>query len=98
MTCMSCVKLIKDNLKSFSGLINIEIYFEDGKAFLEYDNNDTSSDIIINRINQMGFDCILLEDKFSMCDSKPLCMLQNNIIIIIYILLGLQLFFVSNYI
>lgn len=62
MTCMSCVNSIKDALAKIDGFINIEIYLDDGKAFLEYDNNHVTSEVIIERINEMGFECHLIKD------------------------------------
>lgn len=63
MTCISCVNTIKNNLKDIPGFINVEIYLEDGKAFLEYDNNYINCDSIISKIDQMGFDCHKIEEK-----------------------------------
>lgn len=59
---MSCVKLIKDNLSKIYGYVNIEIYLEDGKAFLEYLEQITTKEKIIDKIDDLGFDCVLMED------------------------------------
>ena len=60
MTCSSCVSNIKDNLNKVKGFNNIEIYLEDGKAFLEYDD-DTTCDAIVEKINELGFECFELD-------------------------------------
>lgn len=59
---MSCVKLIKENLSKIDGFINIEIYLEDGKAFLEYLEQNAVKEKIIDRIDDLGFDCFLMDD------------------------------------
>ena len=57
MTCNSCVNNIKSVVVTISGVLNIEIYLEDCKAFLTYDPKLTSDLIVAQRIDDMGFDC-----------------------------------------
>ncbi|CAG2122006.1 unnamed protein product, partial [Medioppia subpectinata] len=57
MTCNSCVHNIETTVHTIDGVLNIEIYLEDGKAFLTYDPTLTSDQIIAKRIDDMGFDC-----------------------------------------
>lgn len=54
---MSCVNTIKTNLKTLTGFINIEIYLEDGKAFLEFDQSQITCEEIAEKIDDLGFDC-----------------------------------------
>ncbi len=62
MTCNSCVNNIKSVVQTISGVLNIEIYLEDCKAFLTYDPKLTSDLIIAQRIDDMGFDCQVIDD------------------------------------
>ncbi|OTF77046.1 hypothetical protein BLA29_008026, partial [Euroglyphus maynei] len=62
LSCHSCIDTIKKNLSELPGSVNIEIYLEDGKAFLEFDPQFIRIDRIIERIEELGFDCRLLDD------------------------------------
>ncbi len=62
MTCNSCVNNIKSVVEIISGVLNIEIYLEDCKAFLTYDPKLTSDLIIAQRIDDMGFDCQVIDN------------------------------------
>ncbi|XP_027203367.2 copper-transporting ATPase 1-like [Dermatophagoides pteronyssinus] len=62
LSCHSCIDTIKKNLSELPGSVNIEIYLEDGKAFLEFDPQFIRIDKIIERIEELGFECRLLDD------------------------------------
>ena len=61
MTCNSCVNNIRSVILPIDGVHNIEIYLEDGKAFLTYDPTITSDQTIAERIDDMGFDCKVID-------------------------------------
>lgn len=63
MSDSESVARIKEHLPNVPGFNNIEVYIEDGKAFLEYDLHQTTCDHIVDRINQLGFECFVLEDN-----------------------------------
>lgn len=63
MKCISCVKKIKETLSNVPGFINIEVYLEDGKAFLEYDNDLVTCQDIIERINGLDLQATLIKDE-----------------------------------
>lgn len=56
MTCQSCVRNITDNISTKPGIINISVSLEDKSAAVQYDNSLTSSDKIVEMIEDMGFD------------------------------------------
>ncbi|CAG2162978.1 unnamed protein product, partial [Oppiella nova] len=62
MTCNSCVNNIKGVVLPIDGVLNIEIYLEDSKAFLTYDPTLTSDHTIANRIDDMGFECKVIDN------------------------------------
>jgi len=62
MTCQSCVNNIKSVIQPINGIHNIEIYLEDCKAFLTFDPTLTSDLIIAERIDDMGFDCHVIDN------------------------------------
>lgn len=62
MKCSSCVAKIKQRLADVPGFINIEVYLDDGKAFLEYDNAVVSCDDIIGHINALDLQATLVSD------------------------------------
>ncbi|XP_046916542.2 copper-transporting ATPase 1 [Dermatophagoides farinae] len=63
LSCHTCINTIKKNLANLHGCsVNIEIYLEDGKAFVEFDPQSIRIDNIIEKIEELGFDCRLLDD------------------------------------
>ncbi len=61
MTCMSCVNNIKGVILPINGVYNIEIYLQHNEAFLLFDANLVSAEDIAKRIDDMGFDCKVIE-------------------------------------
>lgn len=54
---------IKGQLETVKGFVNIEIYFEDGRAFVEVE--DTNCDRIVEEITKLGFECFVIEENSS---------------------------------
>jgi len=71
MTCPSCIKIVKDNIKDVPGVIDLVLSLEDSKGAIVYDSSLVSvqNDIINNEIfsentdYQWSYTAKLLEDK-----------------------------------
>ena len=58
---MSCVHNIEGVVRPISGVQTIEIFLRDGEAFLQFDPRLVSAKDIAERIDDMGFDCKVID-------------------------------------
>ena len=71
MTCPSCIKIIKDNLKDIPGVVDVVFSLEDSRGAVVYDSTLASvqDDIVLNEIfsenttYKWTYTAKLLEDK-----------------------------------
>jgi len=55
MSCQHCVKTVKEALLSNTGVNKVDVILEDNKAFVEYDNDKVSKDVLIKAVNDSGY-------------------------------------------
>lgn len=58
MKCHSCAKIIKLELEEERGINSVDVDFNSGKAFLEFDSKETDSLKIKNKIEKLGYKVI----------------------------------------
>ncbi len=55
MSCQHCVKTVKEALLSNEGVNKADVNLEDNKAFVEYDSDKVSKDVLIKAVNDSGY-------------------------------------------
>ncbi|MEF3279696.1 MAG: cation-translocating P-type ATPase [Elusimicrobiota bacterium] len=66
ISCSNCVKKIEDNISKMGGVRKVNVYLVSKIISLEYDNDSTTSEKIINRIKNLGYNPLLkIEQDFS---------------------------------
>lgn len=55
MTCKSCEKIIKKDISSMEGVIEIELSYETGKGFVKFDSSKISLETINKKIEDLGY-------------------------------------------
>ena len=59
MTCQSCVRNIESTLKGKPGVLSAKVSLEDRLGHFEYDPSVTAPDLIVEHIDDMGFEASL---------------------------------------
>jgi copper chaperone CopZ len=55
MTCTGCENTIKEGVSGIAGVVEVEAYHTDGKAFIKYDTSLTSVKEIAEMISSKGY-------------------------------------------
>jgi copper chaperone CopZ len=55
MTCDACVKAVEKALKSVAGVHDAQVFLNEGKAVVKYEDKKTKIDDLIKAIEQAGF-------------------------------------------
>lgn len=56
MTCMGCVKSVKNVLEPLSGVSKVDVSLEQGKVTIDYDSGKASVDAFKSAIEDAGYD------------------------------------------
>lgn len=59
MTCNGCVNAVSNALNAITGIGEITVSLADSNAVIEYDENHTNSEALIQAIEDAGFDAHL---------------------------------------
>jgi uncharacterized protein len=68
-TCESCEKIIKRQAKKVKGVKSVEFDYETETGYVEFDNK-TNMDEILDKIEEKGYTCYLLDESKSKNNSK----------------------------
>ncbi|GAB6031761.1 ATPase Cu transporting protein 7B [Chamberlinius hualienensis] len=63
MTCQSCVKTIESTMSGEKGISSIKVNLEAESGLIKYESQLTNPQLIVQRIEDMGFDCFLEKDS-----------------------------------
>lgn len=58
MTCMGCVRSVKNVLEPLPGVNNVEITLENGQVAISYDTAKASVEQFRNAINDAGYEVV----------------------------------------
>ena len=58
MTCMGCVRSVKNVLEPIPGVSNVEVVLETGKVTLAFDPAQSNTDVFKSAIEDAGYDVI----------------------------------------
>lgn len=58
MTCMGCVRSVKNVLESVPGVSGVEIELDSGRVCLSYDSTKTGTDQFRDAINDAGYEVL----------------------------------------
>lgn len=58
LACPACSNKIETALKNTDGVVSVKILFNASKAKIEYDENITNKDLIIQTIDDLGYDVL----------------------------------------
>lgn len=60
MTCQSCVRNIESHVGQEPGVMGVKVSLEEESARLVYDGEVLSADVLVEKIEDMGFECSVL--------------------------------------
>ncbi|KAJ3208379.1 ATPase Cu transporting protein 7B [Clydaea vesicula] len=66
MTCQSCVKSIESQLNTLNGLISAKVHLIEENAEIKFDNNLLSQTLILETIENCGFEATLITNENSL--------------------------------
>jgi copper chaperone len=58
MTCMGCVRSVKNVLEPISGVTGVEVTLENGQITIDYDPAKSGVDQFKNAINDAGYEVV----------------------------------------
>lgn len=56
MTCNHCVASVEKGLNGLAGVEKVKVNLKKGKATVKYDETNVSSDQIVNKIKEVGYE------------------------------------------
>ncbi|WP_314059745.1 copper chaperone CopZ [uncultured Vagococcus sp.] len=56
MTCNHCVASIENGLNELAGVEKVKVNLKKGKATVKYDETNVSSNQIVNKIKEVGYE------------------------------------------
>jgi copper chaperone len=59
MSCGHCVKSVNNIISDIQGVISVDVSLEQGKAVIEFDENSTTADQIVETINESHYEASL---------------------------------------
>lgn len=59
MSCNHCVETIKHHLLNLNGIKTVDINLKYKKVSIDYDTHDVNEQVIIEAIEQLGFEVLL---------------------------------------
>ena len=77
MTCGSCVRNIENNISSKKGIKSIKVFLENKNGIVQYDSSLTTSKVIAEMIEDMGFEAKVVSDQRGHSNKVKL----NNIVV-----------------
>lgn len=63
MTCNACATRIQDTLSDTKGVHSVSVEYETKKARVAYDSTLVTPDVLVNRVNEIGYTAMLSQQK-----------------------------------
>ncbi|XP_047122861.1 copper-transporting ATPase 1 isoform X1 [Hydra vulgaris] len=83
MTCHSCVRTISDMLSQKPGVIDVLVSLENNNAVIDYDHSITDISLLINGIEELGFNAVLQRETSNELPKKsheaPICSVEVDL-------------------
>lgn len=65
MTCTGCEQHIKSEVAKQNGIVNLDVSYEEGIAYVKYIDGHTSVDLITKAINSTGYEVVKVNEIFN---------------------------------
>lgn len=62
MTCTSCVNNIETNISKIKGVLKVDVSLDKKEAIVIYDLSRAHKSVIFDKLDDLGFDCVELEE------------------------------------
>jgi copper chaperone CopZ len=63
MTCNACATRIQDTLSDIKGVHSVSVEYEAKKALIAYDSTLVTPDVLVNRVNEIGYTAMLSQHE-----------------------------------